>query len=722
MKVISRSLLVAVFCVLNGFSEENQNLKKPVLFSGVESLPEMIVTGKSSPSFVSGAAISEGTTKLYEGKKTRVTDLTALPSIQSQNMRQAFSRTPGILVSEQQNQGYVNTTYRGIGDPHESGYVLMLIDGVPSTSDWHGYNTSYYTPPLDNVDRIEVISGGASLLYGPQPGAAINYVTSLPPTDREFSAKSKHVFGSYGLYNTFNKIGGTVDGIGYSAYVGHSQWDGPRINTDYQTNTGGFKLLWAPEKETRIKLSYYNSNNEAGDAGGLTVAQYANNRDTTSRTFDRLWVEKQGLSLSAEHDFSDDTLLTSNLFGGYQDRFSRRQTATGSVTTNLDRQEFYTFGNDTRLKHHWEGLGGENVMTGGFTVYTSDSPRTRDTGQALSLNDATSVFKLDRSVNYGSIFGENQFKWGNFGVTPGMRVEFVDVYSKENFNTVRTAQGGALIDASNFEAVPLVALGMTYDLPTHNQIYGNVSQGYRTVAFDELYNPTSVSVRPGSSLESGQTWTYEVGLKGTPVSYWNYDTSLYLIDNDNVISTVTLPAGNSENMNAGRAIYRGWELASEFNMIAFYDSFQPSASDSKQIHRKLEDRIGSFSLFGSVNMMNSEFVSGIRKGKEPQYAPEYQLKYGVDYKYKDRGKLSLTSTMLADHFVNDTNSNISGQDQVPAYQVLDLTAEWKIYKDYVTVLAGVNNLLDQDYYARVRSLGIEPALRRNYYLGFSVEY
>ena len=78
--------------------------------------------------------------------------------------------------------------------------------------------------------------------------------------------------------------------------------------------------------------------------------------------------------------------------------------------------------------------------------------------------------------------------------------------------------------------------------------------------------------------------------------------------------------------------------------------------------------------------------------------------------------------MLADHFVNDTNSNIGGQDQVPAYMVLDLTGEWKIYKDYVSVLVGINNLLDEDYYSRVRSLGIEPALRRNYYVGFSIEY
>jgi Fe(3+) dicitrate transport protein len=707
-------------------AETASGMKKPVVFSDIPTLSEVVVRDSVKSSFVGGSATSEGTTRLYEGKKTRATDFSGMPSIQSQNLRQAFSRTPGLLVSEQQSQAFVNTTYRGIGDPHESGYVLTLVDGIPVTSDWHGYNTVYYTPPLDNVERLEVISGGASLLYGPQPGAALNYVTYLPPTDREFTAKTKHVFGSYGYYNTYNRVGGTVEDLGYTAYYSHSQWDGPRINSDYATNTCGFKLIWNTDRDTKIKLSYSNFNNEAGEPGGLTVTEYGRDRDKAARTFDRVWIEKHGLSLSAEHQISMDTLLTSTLFGGYQDRFSRRQTSATAVTTNLDRQEFYTFGNDTRVKHYWEGFGGVNTLTGGFTAYTSDSPRTRDTGRALSLNDATPVFRLERSVNYGSIFAENQFKWGNFGVTPGMRVELVDVYSKENFNTARQAQGGALIDVSHFEAVPLVALGMTYDLPGQNQAYLNVSQGYRTVAFDELFNPTSVSVRSGSSLESGKTWTYELGVKGSPTSYWTYDTSIYIIDNDNVISTVTLPAGNSENFNAGRAIYRGWEWASEFNLVGLYDSLHSTAPGSKEIDRSLEDRIGSLSLFASVNLMNSQFVSGVRDGKEPQYAPEYQLKYGLDYRYQKRGKVTLGSTMLADHFSNDTNSDLSatlpGTQVVPSYMVWDLTAEWKVYKDYVTLLAGINNLFDEDYYSRVRGTGIEPALGRNYYVGFSIEY
>jgi outer membrane receptor protein involved in Fe transport len=54
--------------------------------------------------------------------------------------------------------------------------------------------------------------------------------------------------------------------------------------------------------------------------------------------------------------------------------------------------------------------------------------------------------------------------------------------------------------------------------------------------------------------------------------------------------------------------------------------------------------------------------------------------------------------------------------------VWDLTAEAKIYKDYVSLVGGVKNLLDEDYYTRVRGGRIDPSYGRNYYAGFRIEY
>jgi Fe(3+) dicitrate transport protein len=59
---------------------------------------------------------------------------------------------------------------------------------------------------------------------------------------------------------------------------------------------------------------------------------------------------------------------------------------------------------------------------------------------------------------------------------------------------------------------------------------------------------------------------------------------------------------------------------------------------------------------------------------------------------------------------------------IPSYMVWDLTAEAKIYKDYVSLVGGVKNLLDEDYYTRVRGGRIDPSYERNYYAGFRIEY
>jgi Fe(3+) dicitrate transport protein len=81
--------------------------------------------------------------------------------------------------------------------------------------------------------------------------------------------------------------------------------------------------------------------------------------------------------------------------------------------------------------------------------------------------------------------------------------------------------------------------------------------------------------------------------------------------------------------------------------------------------------------------------------------------------------VSLLGTFVDDHFGDDGNT---AAFQVPAYMTWDLTAEFKVYKDAVSVVAGVNNLFNEDYYSRIRGDGIDPAYGRNFYLGVSVKF
>ena len=66
---------------------------------------------------------------------------------------------------------------RGL-NPRRSSRVLILEDGIPIQPALYVYPNMYYNPPSDRIDRIEVIKGSGTILYGPQTmGGVINYFT-----------------------------------------------------------------------------------------------------------------------------------------------------------------------------------------------------------------------------------------------------------------------------------------------------------------------------------------------------------------------------------------------------------------------------------------------------------------------------------------------------------------------------------------------------------------
>ena len=165
-------------------------------------------------------------TKINSGKKSSVIDLDEFPRIINNNYRQALARTPGLLLSEETTP-LVSIGYRGL-DPGRVQYTQVLKDGIPIQADQFGYPEAYYTPPLDTVDRIEFLRGGASLVYGPQPGGSLNFITHLPRADRPFSFGTRNTFGSDNYFSTFTYVDGTIDRLGYYAYFNHRSGDGFR--------------------------------------------------------------------------------------------------------------------------------------------------------------------------------------------------------------------------------------------------------------------------------------------------------------------------------------------------------------------------------------------------------------------------------------------------------------------------------------------------------------
>lgn len=641
--------------------------------------------------------------KIYAGKKTTATSLVRLPPIQNNNYRQAFSQLPGLLVSEQQNRGHVNINYRGIGDPHESQDLLTLKDGLPIGVERFGYSTTYYNPPLEAIERVELIRGGSALLYGPQPGPVLNYVTFMPPLDERVAPSTQHLFGSNGFYSTFNRVGGTVDRLGYSGYAHHSHSNGLRANEGFGIHGGSLKLVWDPAQDARWIWNLDLHEGQSGEPGRLSLAQYQTNRRQTLRPFDELRTKRYASSLSYERDLSEETLLSTTLYGGYFDRFSRRRTSNTSTQNNLDRREVFSGGVESRLRHSYQAFGEGQTLTAGATFYAADAPRYQDRGTTYPSEVGNSIFDFDYRTIYGSLFGENQFNFGNLSVIPSFRMELLSERVKENFNTGKTS---ALHDIKEFFAVPLFGLGLKHALGQFNEIYANASQGYKPPQFDDLA-PTGNNTLPASSLDEGKSWTYEVGLRGRPMPWFQYDASAFYTDYENFFGTVTV-GSNTQRQNVGHARYHGVDLAGELDLIGMTG---------------LEERWGSLSLTGNVSLLEARFVEGPLRKREPAYAPNTLVKAGVIYRLPGRAKVALLGTFAEDHFwADDNRPGSTGLTAIPSYGVWDLTGELFLYRDVLRLIFGIQNLTDEVYFSRVRSDGIEPAQERSYYGGFSLAF
>ena len=296
----------------------------------------------------------------------------------------------------------------------------------------------------------------------------------------------------------------------------------------------------------------------------------------------------------------------------------------------------------------------------------------------------------------------------------------------ENVNLDKTAAGTPLADEDSYEFVPLFGIGLAYEVAQQTELYANVSQSYRPKIYTQAV-PTGGTTLVPDDLNESRAIQYELGFRGKPVPWASWDVSGFLLDFDDQIGTIALPGGFSTVANVGRAQHFGIEAAGELDIIGLIDSCNAGVapvSDGKskavvETRTTLADRIGSFSLYGNVTLLDAEFTEGPLEGSTPRSAPDYILRTGAIYRWRDRVEVAMLGTFVDHSFADDANTP---ERALPGYMVWDLTAEAKIYKDIVSVNAGINNLFNEDYYSRIANTGIDPAPRRNYYAGFTLTF
>jgi Fe(3+) dicitrate transport protein len=148
-------------------------------------------------------------TSIMSGKKNEVLDLKKLnANLTTNNNRQVYGKIPGITVWENDGSGIQTAiSTRGLS-PNRSWEFNVRQNGYDISSDVFGYPEAYYTPPLEAVEKIEIIRGAGALQYGPQFGGLLNYKMKKADSTKPFSVETRQTGGSYNLFNSYNSVVG----------------------------------------------------------------------------------------------------------------------------------------------------------------------------------------------------------------------------------------------------------------------------------------------------------------------------------------------------------------------------------------------------------------------------------------------------------------------------------------------------------------------------------
>jgi Fe(3+) dicitrate transport protein len=656
-------------------------------------------------------------TEITVTRKATVTHLDLQPTVAGNHLEQLFTRSPGVQVSQQPTPTQFNLSYRGLGNPQESEYVLVMQDGIPLESDWIGFPTLYAMPFSHSIADIQLIRGGSSLLYGPEPAPVINLVSRRPQPGTPFSMSTEQVVGSDGLYSTYNVLEGSTGKWTYRADAGYVRSNGPRRNAQSQMRQADLYVEYRPDDQQYSWLDVHAIDAGSGDPGRMSHPQWQSNPDATPTPWNRDWVDRYQIVLGHQHEWSNGWLLIGKLWAGYQDLASRAANGASAPDlapqpppsgTTLQDEQFRTQGLDVRVRKQW---GHGNAFTAGVVAFHGNDPFRQWTSTDLYVDrhdrDGTPRLRQKRQSNYYAVFAENVFRLPHeIHIVPSIRLERERVAVDESVRPPFLSR--PLINESDSRTVPLFGLGIGNDFGKGNETYFNVSKGWRPLRYFDMASPFA-NVVPGHAPDPSKSLSWEAGVHGVPVTGLYYDVSVFWIDFKNRIEAQHINATDVLEVNSGDTRSRGFE--GQIN----YDFFAPTTRALRGEHLE-----GFFSL----SLLNARFTQSAipgQVGKIPAYAPRYLAKAGLTWRVEQRVKLSLTAVSSAAQYWQDSDQPFgSGTTylpaRIPAYTVLDVAGDWQLNR-HVKLLAGISNLADRRYYDRVWQTGLEPAYGRSWYTG-----
>ncbi len=656
-------------------------------------------------------------------------DAQALERSRALTSTEVLRKVAGVNVRDEEGLGLrPNIGIRGM-NPTRSSKLLLLEDGIPLTYAPYGDNASYYHPPIDRFESIEVLKGSGQILYGPQTvGGVINYITPTPPQKREGSISITS--GNRHYFNGHLNYGDTLGNTGLLFGFTRKQGKGSRENTRSGLNDFNLKSVTTitSQQAVTFKFNYYGEESNVGYSGLRENEFRANPRQNPFRN-DFFYGHRLGASLTHAYIFNSDVVLTTNVYGSYFRRHWWRQASNSNErpndaadplcggmnnlnTTcgNQGRLRRYLFaGLEPRLRITKRILGVRNETDLGFRVHVEDQERVQKNGDRPNSRDGLVVENNERRNQAYSMFVQHRLIFGNLTVTPGLRVEQVK-YQRTN---------RLLLVNGNTQLTQLVpGLGVSYSPGNKLTLFAGVHRGFAPPRTEDVINNTT-----GGSIEldSELSWNYEAGLRARPHTALQLEATFFRMDYQNQIVPASLAGGiGSTFTNGGQTLHQGLEFSAALDTATLlrrrYNIYLRTAYT---LLPAVEFRGPRFS---SVPGFSTTIVTGNRL----PYAPKHLLNASIGYAHASGVDTFLETVYVGSQFSEDLNRTdpitTNGQTGlIPSYTIWNATANYKIEKLRTTLFVTSKNLFNHLYIAD-RARGLLPGPPRGVQAGFKFEF
>jgi len=673
---------------------------------------------------------------IYAGKKNEVIIVDSLDANKAiNNTRQILGRIPGLNITETESSGFTanGIATRGL-NPTQSIEMNVRQNGYNISADIYGYNEAYYIPPMEAVSRIEMIRGAASLQFGSQFGGVVNYVLNEAPANKKFELTSSQTGGSFGLFNAFNSVGGTIKNWSYYGFIQYRTMDGWRPNSKQWQLSGFGRIEYKPSNKITAGIEYTLLRNKVQMPGGLTDSMFKADPRSSFRA--RNWLKspwnivtgyanfdlsrRTMLTLKSSYLFSSRALVWRNEDGG-AGALDEIDPATGEyVPREVENEDMHNTTTELRLLHQYKLSKWQNTIAGGVRFSNAKFKR-QEGGEGTTGSDFDLTVNgdyendIDFTTTNFAAFVENIFVINkHLTITPGFRYEYLKSkalgYTTQEEDDVEYKINA---DENSKRYFPLFGLGVEYKTGNNANVYMNISQAYKPIEYGQL-TPIGVTSKIDPNLKDAKGYNAEAGYRGTVKNYLNFDLGLFYMAYNKRIGTVLLEdaSGNeyTYRTNVANSVHKGIETYIEFNLLKYLN-----VSNKKGL-----------SIFNSFAFTDAKYTSGEYKGNRVEAAAKYINRLGLIYNDK-RFSATFQVNNIGDAYGDATNVKESEDPvagYIPAYTVADLSTTYKINKWAFN--AGVNNITDKMYFTRrtdeYPGPGIIPAIGRSFYGGVALKF